>query len=105
MEKSYKNILMARAEIDVCAAINKTLASDINPHDLYKFKGNIPVILAVARNLTFYLLHNSFGLSYSDISRRAGMTKESVMRCVRKVQYLSEFDSVYQNLMKEVCDE
>lgn len=104
MDEFCKVVLMSKVERNVCATVSKILAGDVNPHDLYIGIGNIPVIRAVARNFTFYILHNRFGLSYSDLSKRAGMTKESVMRCIRKVQYLSESDYMYQNIMEKVYE-
>lgn len=100
MDEPFKTALMSKVETDVCTVINRILDGVVSPCDLYVGQGNIPVVRAVARNVTFHILHNKYGLSYADIAKRAKMNKESIMRCIRKVQYMTELDPLYMKIME-----
>lgn len=100
MEHLYNDVF-AQVERKVCDIVCSR-GLEVRPDELYTGRGNIPVARAMARNYIFYVLHNSYGFSYSAISRRAEMNKESVMRCIRKVQYLSESDALYKHIMEAI---
>lgn len=100
MEHLYNDVF-AQVERKVCDIV-RSRGLEVRPDELYIGRGNIPVARAMARNYIFYILHNSYGLSYSTISRRAKMNKESVMRCIRKVQDFSESDALYKYVMEAI---
>lgn len=89
----------------VCTSINNHKdykGVESPPCNLYEQKKNIPSVLAAARNITLYVLHSRYGYSYSFLSRYSNMTKESVMRCVRKCRQRICFHGLYAKVIKDI---
>jgi len=97
---------MYKIEEMVCFLANTLIPHkdmyDVTPNDVYIGKKNIPLVRAVARNFIFNILHNSFGFSYSVIAQRSDMTRDSVIRCVRKcISSLAMYDNIYTKMKEE----
>lgn len=89
----------------VCTSINDNKdykEIEVSPYKFYELKKNIPSVLAAARNITLYILHSRYGYSYSFLSRYSNMTKESVMRCVRKCRQRVGFHNLYSKVIKDI---
>lgn len=104
MEDRDKYTLKTVEEL-VCVSVNKNKdykGVKPSPCNLYEQKKNIPSTLAAARNITLYILHSRYGYAYSFLSRYSNMTKESVMRCVRKCMQRIGYHGLYSRVIKEI---
>lgn len=73
-------------ERTVARAVNSVLGTSLNPDGIYEGKTKPPFHVTVARAVVFYILHNVYGMKYSQIASRSGITATSVMRCTRSLQ-------------------
>lgn len=100
------NYIMMNVEVLVCEGVSEALASTgraaVSVEDLYAGTGNIPVCRSVARGFVFDIFHNKYGFSYSVISQRAGMVRESIMRSIRKSRHVRRSDSAYSAAYEHV---
>lgn len=71
---------------------------------IYDSKRNIPLPLAVARSLTYYVMHNHYGFSYKYMSERSGMTRNAIVKAVRKTRNLIYIDSIYKTAYELFTD-
>lgn len=92
---------MSAVEEAVCSAVNEVFealrpgAAKVSASGLYLGKGNVALPVATARHFCFRLLHDVYGLTYSCIARRAGMSPGAVMKKVRKVRQMVFTDEIY----------
>ena len=83
--------MIKRIEEAVCSVIG-----GVEPCDLYRGRGNIPVKRVAARDFCLYLMHDRLGMGYRQMARVTGLSQRSVMRNVSKVRgFISSGDNLY----------
>lgn len=101
--------MIAKVERTVCDAVNAAFAtlracpSEASPETLYAARGNVALPVATARHFCFKVLHDSYGLPYSAIARRAGYRVGAVMKKVRKVRAMQFTDRIYMAVGAEIA--
>lgn len=89
-----KSDVIRRVERIVCDCVNKVF-SDRNPvctSTIYEGKTNIMLSVRIARCAVFAILHNRFGISYSDIARHSNISKRNIIRSVKTYKDIPESD-------------
>lgn len=97
----YDNIYR-EVELLVCEVVSSYTNVSVSAEELYVGLKNIPFCRSVARNMSFYVLHNMYGISYTKLAARSGKDARSVMRCVRKSRERLDFDQVYRDVSEEI---
>lgn len=76
---------MGEVEECIVTHIYDVTGIKIDTSRLYSDKKNVSPYISFARSLSFFILHNYYGLTYNAISRRSNMLPVSVMRSIRKL--------------------
>ncbi len=72
--------------------------------DIYSGTTKTTLQISIARQLALLFMHDSYGISYKQISARSRMDIKSVMRCVRKAREFIFIDPIY-SLVYKMMDE
>lgn len=91
-----------RIEETVCSCVNDALTGLRNGKDdivtvdkLYSGTSKVSLSVTVARQFTYFVMHDLYHLSYSVIAERSRKSVRSVVACVAKVRCLMFMDEIY----------
>lgn len=93
-ESSLKSDVIIKVERIVCDCVNKVFRdkNPVYPSTIYAGKTNAMLTSRIARGAVFSVLHNRFGIPYSDISRYSNISNRNIMRSVRSYKDIPDSD-------------
>lgn len=99
-ESSLKSDVIIKVERIVCDCVNKAFCdrNPVYPSTIYKGKTNVMLTSRIARGAVFAVLHNRFGISYSDISRYSNISNRNIIRSVRSYKDIPDSDVAVKRL-------
>lgn len=103
-------LLSSHVENIVCDAVNTYIAVNnlrtepVEPSVLFKFnRGRDRFVIAMARQLVLYVLHDRYFVSYSKLKKYSGMAQDKhVMRSVCKARSFVLIDAVYRSVYNSI---
>lgn len=98
-----------KVESVVCACVNDVMARrvadfqcSVRPDTMYEGNTKQPMGVNIARQFTYWLLHDMYHVAYSVISAHADKSQRSVIGGVRKVREMVLFDGLYVDILSEI---
>lgn len=86
----------------VCESVNAVLNDNsehlASPANLYSGKTRTYINVTIARQFTYYVLHDLYHVAYSVIAKRAGFSVRGVIQNTHKARYYIHSDKVYSQI-------
>lgn len=103
--ENSKSDVIRKVERLVCDCVNEAFTSitmdrytPVSVSTLYEGVTNTPLTRRIARSALFVLLHDRFGINYTDLSEHSHLTSNSVMTAVRKYKNTPESDDIVRKV-------
>ena len=104
--KGYYDRIFDRVEQAACRCASNTTGRELSADEIYSGKTKTMLNVSIARSLALMIMHDTYGITYRKIARRANMSEKAVMKSVAKARIYRFSDPVYNRayelIMKEL---
>ena len=104
--KGYYDRIFDRVEQAACRCASNTTGRELSADEIYSGKTKTMLNVSIARSLALMVMHDTYGITYRKIARRANMSEKAVMKSVAKARIYRFSDQVYNRayelIMKEL---
>ena len=104
--KGYYDRIFDRVEQAACRCASNTTGRELSADEIYSGKTKTMLNVSIARSLALMVMHDTYGITYRKIARRANMSEKAVMKSVAKARIYRFSDPVYNRayelIMKEL---
>lgn len=101
---------MRKIERLVCDSVNRAITQSkpkygktVSVDALYGGVTKVPTCVIVARQMCYLVLHDIYGVPYSSISARSGISRRRIMSGIDKARRLSFTDDLYCGIHAHIC--
>ena len=104
--KGYYDRIFDRVEQAACRCASNTTGRELSADEIYSGKTKTMLNVSIARSLALMIMHDTYGIKYTTIAKRADMSEKAVMKSVAKARIYRFSDQVYNRayelIMKEL---
>ena len=79
----YHNRIFSKVETVCCKCASRTTGNNVDVSEMYIGKTKTSLVGSVARSLALMIMHDTYGITYRKIARRARY-RQAVRRCVKR---------------------
>ena len=97
--------IFSKVETVCCKCAAHTTGRIIDVSEIYIGKTKTSLVVSVARSLALMIMHDTYGITYRKIARRANMSEKAVMKSVAKARIYRFTDSVYNRAYELITKE
>ena len=73
----YHNRIFSKVETVCCKCASRTTGNKVDVTEMYIGKTKTSLVVSVARSLALMIMHDTYGITYRKIARRASFLKKS----------------------------
>ena len=101
----YHNRIFSKVETVCCKCASRTTGNKVDVTEMYIGKTKTSLVVSVARSLALMIMHDTYGITYRKIARRANMSEKAVMKSVAKARIYRFSDQVYNRAYELIMAE
>lgn len=94
--KGFYDRIFDKVEMAACNCATEVTRVNVKPEDIYSGKTKTTLAVSIARSMAFMVMHDSYGIKYSLIAKRAGMSEKAVMKSTAKARAFRFSDYYYK---------
>ena len=103
--KGYYDRIFDRVEQAACRCASNTTGRELSADEIYSGKTKTMLNVSIARSLALMIMHDTYGITYRKIARRANMSEKAVMKSVAKARIYRFSDQVYNRAYELIMTE
>ena len=103
--KGYYDRIFDRVEQAACRCASNTTGRELSADEIYSGKTKTMLNVSIARSLALMVMHDTYGITYRKIARRANMSEKAVMKSVAKARIYRFSDPVYNRAYELIMTE
>ena len=92
----YYDRIFDRVEYVTCKCVSAVTGRSMDKDEIYSGKTKTLLQVGIARSIAFMVMHDTYGIHYSRIAQRAGMSDKAVMKSTAKARIYRFSDPVYR---------
>ena len=92
----YYDRIFDRVEFVTCTCVSAVTGRNMNKDEIYSGKTKTLLQVSIARSIAFMVMHDTYGIRYSKIAHRAGMSDKAVMKSTARARIYRFSDPIYK---------
>ena len=94
--KGFYDRIFDKVEQVACSCTTEATKTKVTTDEIYSGKTKTTLAVSIARSMALMVMHDSYGIKYSLIAKRAGMSEKAVMKSTAKARTFRFYDYYYK---------